>query len=157
MCAIIDADVVHQVLSPDHQIPAGRHFLAWISKKQGHLVIAGKLLKEYGEVGYAKKWLEQAIKAGTARKVDENKVNARCRELKSQHGSMCKINDFHVIALAQISGARLLYTNDKVLQAAFKDLVRNPKGKVYTTRMSKQYGESHKALLRRNDLCRTKH
>ena len=44
-------------------------------------------------------------------------------------------NDAHVIALAQVSGARLLYSNDSDLQDDFKDksLIDSPRGRIYTT------------------------
>ncbi|MDE0306934.1 MAG: hypothetical protein OXI87_18940 [Albidovulum sp.] len=47
----------------------------------------------------------------------------------------CESNDQHVLALARISGARLLYTNDQKLMDDFKntELVSTPKGKVYRT------------------------
>ena len=69
-------------------------------------------------------------------------------------------NDAHVIALAQLSGARLLYTNDGDLQKDFrnKNLVDNPEGKVYSTEAeknpNKEFRPAHKRLLGRNDLCR---
>ena len=57
------------------------------------------------------------------------------REIDLADEGRCQSNDPHIIALAQVSGARLLYSNDKALQQDFKnqDLINNPKGKIYTT------------------------
>ena len=60
-----------------------------------------------------------------------------------------------MIALAQISGARLLYTNDSNLQKDFTNrlLIKNPRGKVYTTMLSQDFNSTHRRLLTRN-VCR---
>ena len=61
-------------------------------------------------------------------------------------------------ALAKISGARLLYSNDKDLHQDFKDknLIDNPRGRVYSTLESKNFSVSHSRLLKKRDLCRIK-
>ena len=45
----------------------------------------------------------------------------------------CKSNDHHIIALARISRARLLYTIDSALQQDFKNrhLLSRPRGRIY--------------------------
>ena len=86
---------------------------------------------------------------------DKLKVDAQVTTLKN--GVAHKSNDSHVLALAQISGARLLYSNDTDLQQDFKNggLINRPRGKVYSTRESQSFRDSHKTLLRRTDLCGT--
>ena len=83
----------------------------------------------------------------------ESQVNERTRQLE-QRGD-CVSNDSHVIALAQISAARLLYTNDTDLQKDFKNrhLINKPQGKVYSTKHNPGYGPVHKRLLNTN-ACR---
>ena len=69
-----------------------------------------------------------------------------------------KSDDPHIIALAQVSGARLLYSNDKSLQQDFKnkDLINNPRGKVYITNECRgNFSSGHKKLLVRRDLCQS--
>ena len=63
----------------------------------------------------------------------------------------CRSNDTHVIALAQISGARLLYSNDKDLYVDFKNkhLIDEPRGKIYSTNEDKNFTNSHARLLKR--------
>ena len=86
--------------------------------------------------------------------VNESQVRSRTEQLK-QAGS-CQSSDAHVIALAQVSQARLLYSNDKALRGDFKDkaLIDNPEGKVYSTRLDGKFRNAHKKLLRMKNLCK---
>ncbi len=45
MCAIVDANVVHEVFSSS-SCPAGAKFLDWVNRGSGRLVAGGKLLQE---------------------------------------------------------------------------------------------------------------
>ena len=127
--------------------------LHWINTK-GRLVVGGKLLEELNRTS-AREWAQQALNAGLIRNVGESDVNIRTEEL--QHESIYKSDDPHVLALAQISGARLLYSNDLGLQDDFKNksLINYPRGEVYSTREHRRFEDSHKHLLKRKDLCRT--
>lgn len=152
MCAILDADVAHQVFGSNRP-KAGEEFFNWINKERGLLVVGGKLLEELVKTRACKEWLQQALQAGRAMQCNNQKVNARAEELKNK-GS-CQSTDPHVIALGQISGARLLYSNDKGLHQDFtnKTLIDNPRGKVYSTLRSQGITPAHRWLLRREDLC----
>ena len=68
----------------------------------------------------------------------------------------CKSNDLHVLALALVSGARLLYTNDTALINDFGNpgIVARPRGKIYTTAKSTNVTDAHRRLLAARDLCR---
>ena len=70
----------------------------------------------------------------------------------------CRSNDTHVIALAQISGARLLYSNDIALHEDFgnKRLIDKPRGKVYSTNRHKDFTNAHERLLNNRNLCRNR-
>ena len=100
--------------------------------------------------------MRQAILAGRVRQETAGTVDKREEEL-SRDGE-CLSNDIHVIALAQISGARLLYSNDKVLHTDFRNkrLVDSPRGKLYSTNEQKNFTEVHARLLRNRDLCRNR-
>ena len=152
MCAVIDANVAHEVFGSSLQ-PAGRGFLEWVNKGLGRLVAGGKLVAELDGTP-AREWLRQAQNAGRVARVNDEEVNARAAQLEDQQ--RCKSNDPHVIALAQVSGARLLYSNDTTLHADFKDrsLIDNPRGRVYSTKENKAFTVTHKRLLARKDLCR---
>ena len=81
-------------------------------------------------------------------------VDARTDELRRR--TVCTSNDEHVLALALVSGARLLYTNDEALIADFKnrEIVANPRGKVYTTAVNDDVTPVHRRLLADRNLCR---
>ena len=69
---------------------------------------------------------------------------------------VCRSNDLHVIALALVSGARLLYTNDRALIDDFgnREIVARPRGKIYTTARTAHVTDTHRRLLAASDLCR---
>ena len=151
MCAIVDASVASQVFSPDRP-EAGARFFEWIDSGTGRLVVGGKLLEELHKTP-AHRWIPQAILSGMVTIIDEKKVNTRTIELQNQDS--CKSNDPHVVALAQISGARLLYTNDPGLQEDFnnKTLIDSPRGKIYSTLKYPHFRKSHKQVLKNRNLC----
>ncbi|MYH42126.1 MAG: hypothetical protein F4017_01170 [Acidimicrobiaceae bacterium] len=64
----------------------------------------------------------------------------------------CRSDDHHVIALAQISGARLLFSNDKDLHKDFKNrqLIDQPTGTVYSTLARNDFTSHRRAQLRKH-------
>ncbi len=154
MCAIIDASVLHEVFHPNGP-EAGKKFFQWINTGTGILVVGGKVYEEFNRMSSARKWAQQAIISGRMRVANKQEVETQATDLKN--ASLCMSNDEHVVALAQISGARLLYSNDGDLQQDFtnKTLIDQPRGKVYSTIERENFGNGHKQLLRRTDLCRT--
>ena len=153
MCAIIDANVASEVFGST-RCPAGEKFLEWINKGQGRLVVGGKLLNELGELSAFVLWAQAAGLSGIMRTENQETVNAKMQQLKDQ--GACKSDDPHVVALAQVSGARLLYSNDIDLHKDFtsKNFIDSPRGKVYSTNKDKEFSDPHQRLLRRKDLCR---
>ena len=153
MCAILDANTVHEVFGVG--VPAGEEFLKWVIKGSMRLVAGGKLLEELDSNSKFQKWRRQAVLSGKVRIVDNQEVETMAGQLVTN--SSCLSDDEHIVALAQISGARLLYSNDRDLQEDFKNrnLIDDPRGKVYSTLEGKVFADSHKQLLRRADLCRT--
>lgn len=151
MCAILDANVAHQLTSTDPDSP-GRRFLDRVDSKSLSLVIGGLLREELYQTTL-RDWLEEALVAGSIRTCDDEKVNLRTEEISNS--GRCRSDDPHIIALAQISRARLLFTNDRKLKADFGDhqLVNNPRGRVYTTLRYQSFHRSHRDLLNRPDLC----
>ena len=90
--------------------------------------------------------------AGAVVLADAEKVKA-CAQQFAAGGAMVS-DDPHVLALAFVSGARLLYTNDPRLQRDFTNpaLIR-PRGKVYSTAVHRHFTDVHERLLRRRNLC----
>lgn len=154
MCAIVDANVASEVFG-ENPPPAAEEFLEWITDGRGVLVVGGRLYEELdGHSPDFRRWASQAILARQMRIEDEDLVNAKERQIRNagQHRS----DDPHVLALAHVSGARLLYSNDRDLQQDFGDrgLIDHPRGKVYSTLVNKSFARSHRNLLSRRDLCR---
>ena len=154
MCAIIDANVAAEVFG-DERPEAGEEFFKWIDAGKGVLVVGGKLYQELVRASAEfRVWGPAALLSGDMTREDANEVNAREREIhrNREHSS----NDPHVLALAQISGARLLYSNDRNLQQDFRNpkLINRPRGNIYTTLVNKKFAPPHKSLLSRRNLCR---
>ena len=153
MCAIVDANVVAEVFGRGRP-SAGEKFFHWLIDGKGTLVVGGQLRRELNDASNNfKRWAREALLSGIARDVNDVKVDKRTKQLVADGN--CKSNDSHVIALAQLGGARLLYSNDGDLQQDFKNkkLVDKPRGKVYSTLEDKDFTPTHQRLLRRRDLC----
>ena len=154
MCAILDVNVVHQVFGPNRP-PAGEAFFKWLASGKGQLVAGGELLRELDGNRKFRTWRQQAVLAGRVRICADDAVNEKTQTLKNEHS--CRSNDQHILALAQVSGARLLYSNDEDLQRDFKDknLIDKPRGKVYSTHKNEDLQNSHRRLLGNRSLCRS--
>ena len=88
--------------------------------------------------------MTEAQLAGTIVREDAEKVEARAREFETKEGM--ESDDPHVLGLALVSGARLLYTNDLKLQQDFKNpaLIR-PRGQgVHNSGQSPLYGRARR-------------
>lgn len=154
MCAIIDNNVRHEVFGTDDvRTEAGRFLFDWIEGGKGKLLVGGKLLQELSDYGRFIRWLAQARLAGHALLISDEKVNTETSKL--ENSNICRSNDAHVLALARVSGGRLLFTNDQALQDDFKDpqIIGGVRGRVYTTLTRPDLRKAHRDLLRRTDLC----
>ena len=160
MCAILDADRLHEVFGSGNRSEPGTKFYDWL-EKHGKLVVGGQLRNELGRSNSFLKWYRQAILSGLATDINDHKVNELTEKLINE-GS-CESKDAQIIALAQTSNARLLYSNDGDLNSDFQNsnLINNPRGKIYSTLIKdrsgtrpKKFGPSHKKLLSDRRLCR---
>jgi len=154
MCAIIDNNVRHEAFGePSVQTAAGKFFVEWVNSGKGQLVVGGKLLEELSEYWNFSRWFRRARRTGQVIRVSDDAVAAETTALESRR--ICKSNDAHVLALARVSGARLLFTNDQALQEDFgnRAIIQEPRGRVYTTRRHQEVRSTHRNLLNRTDLC----
>ena len=154
MCAIIDNNVRHEAFGePTVQTAAGKFFVEWVNSGKGQLVVGGKLLEELSEYWNFSRWFRRARRTGQVIRVSDDAVAAETTNLESRR--ICKSNDAHVLALARVSGARLLFTNDQALQEDFgnRAIIQEPRGRVYTTRLHQEVRRTHQNLLNRTDLC----
>ena len=148
MCAILDNDVCAEVFG-NKRTPAGKGFLNWLDSK-GHLVSGGQNKRELDGNNTFQAWWQQATLAGRTTLINDNQVAQLQRQLEDK--KECRSNDSHIIALAQISGARLLYSNDSALTDDFRDrdLVPNPRGRVYSTNVTEDFSSHRRKLLRQS-------
>lgn len=148
MCSIIDVNVVGEALggSPSE---AGPRFIGWIVDGGSKLVVSNALLAEIKSYR-ARVWFREGIAAERVRQVADGMVDPRADVLRKE--ALCRSDDEHVIALAQVSRARLLYANDRALQQDFRDpaLIDLPRGSVYSTLRGKEFTATHRSLLSRS-------
>lgn len=92
------------------------------------------------------------------RTINKNEVDRKTDQIQLE--SIAKSDDPHIVALALVSGARLLYSNDRDLMDDFRDqkLIGDPPGRVYSTdtrtNPNKKFTSTHRKLLGRKDLCK---
>ena len=154
MCAIVDANVGHEVFSEASQSEAGRYFYDWLIRRNGGiLVVGGDVLRELEPSADFQRVFGERLLAGRARRIPDDIVDGETEALRALR--VCRSNDEHVLALARVSGARLLFTNDRALQQDFRDtsIVGGTRGRVYTTRVNADVRPTHRNLLSRTDLC----
>ena len=142
MCVIIDANAAHQVFG-DNKSEAGEFLLSRLSPRI-KLAVGGGLLDELERIGGFTPWLRTALRTGQARIIPDVDVDAETDRLRAQ--TMCESNDHHVLALANISGARLLFTNDNALQDDFRNprIIGGTRGRIYTTIQSRDVSDTHR-------------
>jgi hypothetical protein len=143
MCMIIDASVAH-FLSP--LSAAARPVVTWIEDGNGRLVIGGRNTEELNQNEAVARWIRELLRAGRARAVSPDSLNNE-EQIVQQLGACCS-NDLHVIALARVSGARIIFTDDRDLHRDVTNpaVLNSPRGKVYQN-------ASHRHLLR-SSACR---
>ncbi|WP_420445410.1 hypothetical protein [Candidatus Poriferisodalis sp.] len=162
MCAILDANVVSELWEASGT-PAGQGFRLAVESGRVRLVVAGSQLKSELDAASRRMgpWLQQLRLSGKLSKPDDaldGRVDSCTEEVRARPpngADACTSDDHHIIALAQLSGARLLYTNDQKLTSDFGNnrLIDAPRGKIYSTRVTADFSPARKRLLARADLC----
>jgi len=129
MCLIIDNNVRDKVLlnNDKNYLPVKKALF----EKRNVMIYGGKLREEYLKSGKVKRILKELDRAGIAVSIKDSIING---ETKAVIGlGICKSNDEHIVALARVSGARLLCSEDLDLHHDFKNkkLLNSPRGKIY--------------------------
>lgn len=129
MCLIIDTNVLHKVFpsaDADHQ-PIRRA----LAKRKATLVYGGELRREYLRSGKFTASLRRLDQSGAAKIFPDNEIDAKTQAIEQTGGYQS--DDPHILALAIVTGARLLCSDDEALSADFKDkrLIDGPRGSVY--------------------------
>jgi len=133
MCIIVDTDRLGVFLSnptADDALPIHE----WLTQRGGKLVYSagGQFGAEIG--GRSKRRLAEHYRAGRATEIPAKEFHADEQQLRNN--SAVRSNDFHVLALARYSRARILYTGDEDLMQDFKNkqLIDKPRGRIYSGR-----------------------
>ena len=127
MCIIIDANV-----APKFLVQSGA-IIDWLFGERGspRLVAAGKLRQELAMNKDVRRQLVQLNRAGRLRSADPERLQRA--EGRSLAVGACVSNDLHVLALAIVTGARTLATDDNALAVDFKNktIIDAPRGSIY--------------------------
>ncbi len=144
MCAIVDTDRWHQVFPTSGGAPDPLR--AWLQRRAGFLALGGKLLREITGHSQRQKLVQALIASGQIRHYSSQTIREEERRVRQQN--RCRSNDTHVIALALVSGARLLYSGDHDLREDFKDRRILRGGRLYPQQRSKRLREHQQRVLR---------
>lgn len=125
MCIILDADSMGDMNGPSEH---GAPVLRWLLTGGGGLVIGGKQKRELSHSEKLRTVMVTLSQAGRLQNLDDDKVDALTKVLKPS----CQSNDPHVIAVAALSGCRLIFSHDKNLHrdAKNKDIL-SPTASIY--------------------------
>lgn len=119
----------------------------WITTGDGTMVYGGtKLCAELFGSGTAIRTIRAWVQAGRALRYEDKVVDKEAAALEAS--GLATSNDCHVLALAKISGARVLYSKDCKLHADFKAVsVIGDRGFIYQN-------PSHASGLAHSSSCR---
>ena len=145
MCVIVDTNIAPLVLLVNGQNDYEPIRNA-LKNGKARLVAGGRLRRELGRSReILRKFLEYE-RSGKARLIPDSEVDREERNVVAE--GTCRSDDQHIIALARVSGARLLCSDDGNLQADFGDRnILEPKGNVYKYRKHAHLIGRHCVLL----------
>jgi hypothetical protein len=145
MCRlIVDVNVATRVLvaSNDPQFDSLHRSLFGTRRPNPVLVYGGHLTVEYRRNNTLTRILRELDRAGRAEAASDIDVDAEAGRLRD--GGTLNSDDPHILALARVSGARLLCSEDKALRGDFKNkAILDPRGKLYSK-------ASHRRVLTHN-------
>ena len=142
MCLIVDANMAGKIFCASPGPDAEPVLDAWI-KHRAFLVAGGKLSTEYAKLSFAqRRFILELQRQGKMRTQNEQALRIAENHFKRQ---ALVSNDPHILALAHVSGARVLCSHDQKLHQDFTNRrLLQPPGRVYQVR-------KHRHLLR--DAC----
>jgi hypothetical protein len=115
-----------------------KEILKRVVGKRMCVCIGGRLTVELSRTKLAK-LLEEWVRSGQAMRCRDDEVSALEAELADETES----DDPHIVALARLSGCRLLFTDDAALICDFKNTTLvSPKGKVIKPSTSTKVSQS---------------
>lgn len=154
MCAIVDASGANDVFGKNRP-EIGIAFFEWI-EAHGRIFTGGKLTMEIGVLcPRFLKWAEEAERTRKLVKISRSKIDTEANAISKRRG--LRSDDAHILAIARVGEARLLYSNDKSLLEDFVDsrFIRRPKGDTMTSdRGGELADEDREKLERATERCR---
>lgn len=137
MLLMLDANCCAAALRMESEFPS---FVRCLLLGKGRLSIGGtKMLEEYNRISEMSKFLIALDRAGKIERIDRSAVDKMSQDLESR--KVMDSDDPHVIAVACLSGARVLCTKDRALIRDFTaGRFFQPRGKIYS-------GERNRKLL----------
>ena len=152
MCAILDCANVGNTSVGTAATLAGKAFLDYVSGGGLKLLLGGQKLRHEiaGCSREFQSWLFRAVRAGHIKRLDDHQIDVLADELHA--AGTCESDDQHLVALACVSGARLIFTNDRALQRDCKTLL-TPVAKIYTTNDDRTAFTPDKRNLLSNTVC----
>jgi predicted nucleic acid-binding protein len=133
MCIIVDANVIAKVLlDADDTVYAPVRKRLFESARAVRLVYGGRLRDEYARLTEVMRRLRVLDQAARTFNVSDDEVDAEMKRVAALQE--CKSDDEYIIALARLSRARVLVSQDQDLHRDFKNkkLVDTSRGKLYT-------------------------
>jgi len=142
MSLIVDANCAASTLCTS-PCAAFAPVMTAIRNGDAKLVFGGtKLKREYSRLSSVWRFIVALDRAGKAKAISDGAVDALQASL--EQSGLLRSDDSHIIALAKVSGARLLCSLDRDLHCDFvsKQLIDKPRGSVYQN-------SSHASLLKK--------
>lgn len=143
MCIIIDANTAHEFVGS--QTEAARSVYEWVTQDGGVIASGGRLRRELLGTQFRNIY-QVLLLAGRLYQYYDDVVDAEEQDV-CRAGRILS-NDPHIIALALVSGCRLLFSHDGNLHVDFSNRkILSPRGYIYQE-------ASHKHLLRQAPTCK---
>jgi hypothetical protein len=131
-CVIIDANVAAKFFELSHEdvVP----LWSWIDDRGARIATGGKNWSEITKIEKYSRLLFELKRSGKIINYGASAVDVEERKILA--AGVCTSNDQHMIALAKVSGARVLYSHDAALIEDFKNktLIDKPRGKIYSSK-----------------------
>lgn len=146
MCVIIDVHLSHMCLcgSPTNDF---RPLMNWVEGRHGSLAIGGHLTEELTGNNNVRRYLLRLEQMGKVMKYRDDSIIREQSRLENAGGYVS--DDPHILALAIVSGARVLCSHDQDLHTDFRNaqLINQPRGSIYQN-------ATHNHLLRNPNPCK---
>lgn len=131
MCVIIDASLASRIFAEPTPYEF-RPLIRWLFSDKGRLIYGGRNSRELYKVRNARRTIRELRRGSKAIEIlgvdkEESRISS------GSAGFSLASNDPHVIALARLSHARTLCSQDFNLHVDFKNasIIPRPRGKIY--------------------------